>query len=330
MIKYTVMPLSLTDKAAFTEASREELRVLLALIEANGSVESEAELSAISSTSLARTRSALVLWEEEGVIKRCEAAATATATPTVSEEFESRIELGKITERSTADAAREIRDNNLADLLAEIAEMMEKPALSTEEAKVISALYTQLKLGEEYIVTLAACLAEKGKLSAQRLGAEAERLVKRGVDCVEELEKYLVTKENESGAEWEFKRLVGIYNRNLSKRERELINKWYYDFGFSDEIIGEAYDIMTMKDPSKISLPYMDKVLSHWSAEGCRTLDECKRLSEREKAAMEAEKAVAKPPSIPRKAPATRYGDFDINDAFEKALLRSYGEDSKK
>ena len=105
-----------------------------------------------------------------------------------------------------------------------------------------------------------------------------------------------MAKENESGAEWEFKRLLGIYNRNLSKRERELINKWYYDFGFSDEIIGEAYDIMTMKDPSKISLPYMDKVLSHWNAEGCRTLDECKRLSEREKAAMEAEKAAAKPP----------------------------------
>ena len=328
MIKYTVLPLAVTDKAAFTEASREELRVLLALIESGGSFTSVDELALSASVSLSRARSALVLWEEEGAIRGSDSIPNAPTT--VTEEFESRIELGKITDRTSSAVAREIRDNDLADLIAECAQMMEKPALSTEETKIISAIYTQLKLGEEYIITLAAFLSEKGKLSAQRLGAEAEKLVKRGVDCVEELEKYLEAKENESGAEWEFKRLCGIYNRNLSKRERELINKWYYDFGFADEIIGEAYDIMAMKDSTKISLPYMDKVLSHWNAEGCRTLEECKRLSERERAAMEAEKAAAKPPSIPRKAPAPRYGDFDINDAFEKALLRSYGDDTKK
>ena len=328
MIKYTVLPLSVTDKAAFTEASREELRILLALVESGGSFTSEEALASAAGVSLSRARSALVLWEEEGAIRKSESISDAPTT--VSEEFESRIEFGKITDCESVTVAREIRDNNLADLIAECAQMMEKPALSTEETKIISAIYTQLKLGEEYIITLAAFLSEKGKLSAQRLGAEAEKLVKRGVDCVEELEKYLAAKENESGAEWEFKRLFGIYNRNLSKRERELINKWYYDFGFADEIIGEAYDIMAMKDPTKISLPYMDKVLTHWNAEGCRTLEECKRLTERERAAMEAEKAVAKPPSIPRKAPAPRYGDFDINDAFEKALLRSYGDDTKK
>ena len=336
MIKYIASPLSVTDKAAFTEASREELRILLAIIEAGGEFSDEAALAEAAGVSLARTRSSLVLWEEEGVIRRADeyTAPTAPAShtvPTVTDEFESRIELGKITDRSTGTAAREIRDNDLADLLAECAAMMDKPVLSTEEAKIISAIYTQLKLGEEYIITLAAFLAEKGKLSAQRLGAEAEKLLKRGVDCVEELEKYFVAKENESGAEWEFKRLLGIYNRNLSKREREIVNKWYYTFGFSDEIIGEAYDIMTMKDSTKISLPYMDKVLTHWHEEGCRTLPECRRLSEREHAALEAERAASKPPSIPRTAaPKPRYGDFDVNDAFEKALLRSYGDDSKK
>lgn len=330
MIKYITHPLTLTDKAVFAEASREELRVLLALIEANGCFESEAALAEAARVSVARARASLVLWQEEGVIK--EPDGTPKNAPTVTEEFESRIELGKITDRPTGEVAREIRDNNLADLLSECAAMMDKPALSTEEAKIISAIYTQLKLGEEYIVTLAACLAEKGKLSAHRLGTEAERLVKRGIDCVEELEKYFEAKENESGAEWEFKRLLGIYNRNLSKREREIVNKWYYDFGFSDEIVGEAYDIMTMKDATKISLPYMDKVLTHWHEEGCRSVEECKRLVERERATLDAERAASKPPSIPRTtaAPKPRYGDFDVNDAFEKALLRSYGDEGKK
>ena len=74
----------------------------------------------------------------------------------------------------------------------------------------------------------------------------------------------------------------------------------------------------------------MDKVLTHWHEVGCKTLDECIRLNEREHAQMDAERQAPKPPSIPRKKPTPRYGDFDVNDAFEKALLRSYGEDSNK
>ena len=314
MKKYTVLPLSLTDKAVFTEASREELRVLLTLIERGGELSSVEDIALVAKVSSARANSALVLWEEEGVIKSGDA-------PTVAEEFSEKIELGKITERSANTVSREIRDNNLADLLTECATLMQKPALSTEETKIITALYTQFALGEEYIITLAAYLSDKGKLTSQRLGAEAERLIKRGVDCVEELE---------TGAEGELRRIIGIHGRNLAKREKELAKKWFYEFGYSEEIISHAYEIMIAHMPTKPSLPYMDKVLTHWHEVGCKTLDECIRLNEREHAQMDAERQAPKPPSIPRKKPTPRYGDFDVNDAFEKALLRSYGEDSNK
>ena len=124
MIKYTVLPLAVTDKAAFTEASREELRVLLALIESGGSFTSVDELALSASVSLSRARSALVLWEEEGAIRSSDSIPNAPTT--VTEEFESRIELGKITDRTSSAVAREIRDNDLADLIAECAQMTEK------------------------------------------------------------------------------------------------------------------------------------------------------------------------------------------------------------
>ncbi len=330
MIDYSVLPLSLTGKEEFTEASREELRTLLALIESNGRYDSDENLAKRASVSKARALSALVFWEEAGVITpraEGESSLENLTRPTVTEEFEERIELGEISEESAVKVAKDIRDNDLKELLNECALIMDKPALSTAEAKQISAIYTQYALGEEYIITLAAYIAQKGKLTAQRLAIEAEKLVKRGIDCTEALEKYIMQKENESGAEWEFKHLLGIYNRNLSKSEQEYVNKWYYDFGYSAEVIGEAYDL-TVVNTSKPSLPYMDKLLTHWKDSGCKTAEECRALTERERAEIKATEATgekSKRTSTPKKQ-TPRYGDFDVNDAFKKALQRSYGD----
>ena len=331
MIDYLTIPKTLTDKSEFTEASREELRVLLALIEANGRFSSEEELAKKAATSKARAVSSLVFWEEAGVITPREKGAEAIENltrPTITEEFEERIELGEISEESAVKVAKDIRDNGLSELLNECALIMEKPTLSTAEAKQICAIYTQYALGEEYIITLAAYIAQKGKLTAQRLVIEAERLVKRGIDCVEALEKYIIEKDKESGAGWEFKHLLGIYNRNLSKSEQEYVNKWYYEYGFSEEIIGIAFDITVVNTAGKVSLPYMDKLLTHWNECGCKTADDCNNLIERErtekKVSEKAEEKVKKASAPKKQTP--RYGDFDVNDAFKKALQRSYGD----
>ena len=330
MIDYSVLPLSLTDREAFTEASREELRVLLALIESNGRFDSEDELSKKASTSMARALSSLVFWEEAGVIApRAESEKTAEnlTRPSITEEFEERIELGKISDEGSVKVAKDIRDNNLKELISECALIMNKPALSTEEAKQICAIYTQYALGEEFIVTLAAYIADKGKLTAQRLAIEAERLVKRGIDCTEALERYIIEKQNESGAEWEFKRQFGIYKRNLSNTEQEYAKRWYYEFGYSAEIVGEAYNITTLHT-GELNFPYMNKILVHWNDSGCKTLEDCRSLSERERAEIKAAEATEekqKKTSTPKKQ-TPRYGDFDVNDAFKKALQRSYGD----
>ena len=67
-VTYKVLPLSVTDKQAFLDASSEELRVLLALVERCGEAECE-ELASLAGTSVSRARSSLVFWESEGVIK---------------------------------------------------------------------------------------------------------------------------------------------------------------------------------------------------------------------------------------------------------------------
>ena len=304
-------------------ATAEELRVLLA-IAAGASSYSEGELASLCGVTPARLASALTFWQAAGIIS--EKRDTGS---TITDEFEEKITLGKIIDTTAEKTATDIRDNDLAGLISECATLMDKPALSTEEITIISALYTQYALGEEYIITLAAYISERGRLTAVRLGTEAERLVKRGISSIEELEKYIEARQSESGAEWEFRHLIGIYNRSLSKKEQEFVKRWYHEMAYGEDVIGEAYDI-TVLNTGKLSLPYMDKLLTHWSEAGCKTLEDCTALIERERTAKAAETSEKAPPKLPRTQKQTpRYGDFDPLEAFERALQRSYSDDDE-
>lgn len=326
MTKYIINTERLTQTPEFAEASKEELRTLLALIEAEGAPDSVEALAIAAKVSRTRAASALSFWFEAGILTEGE---VKSSEPTITEEFEERIEIGAKIERSSKEAAKSIRDESLAELIDECARIVGKPALSTEESKQIVALYKDYSLDEEYIVMLAAHLSESGKrLSVPLIAGKADALFKRGITTVDELLTYISDKNEESEFEWEFKSIFGIYNRTLSPAERDYAAKWLGEFGFGAEIIKEAYGEST-KHTSTLSYPYVDKILSGWSEAGCKTVEDCKRKSESEKPTQDAaeEKSAKKKKSEKKQTP--RYGDFDVNDAFAKALMRSYGEDKK-
>lgn len=320
---YKVLPLRATSSPAFTEASVEELRVLIALVELGGAFESETALASVAAVSRPRCISAISFWEESGVIRRDDGA------PTITDEFEERLVAGEIYEEESRVVADKIRDENLASMLDECASLAGLAALSNTEIKQVTGLCTQYALSPEYIVTLAAAIAEKGKLRIGRLVNDAIRLAERGIDRIETLETYLQSTEQTSSAEWEIRRVMGIYNRNLSKSERERFKKWSEEFGYSTAIISEAYDVAVTCSSGRGIVGYMDKVLTGWHEAGCKTVSECIAKLDADRTALAPKNSA--PKKHTKTTPETpRYGDFDINDAFKKALERSYGEGSEE
>lgn len=321
MMQYICTPLSLSENEAFYEASREELRVLLTLLERGGRVNSVEELAGAAKASLARTGSALIFWEEARVIKK------ASDTPTITEEFEERINSGEIREITSSHAARTIRNEKLADMINECAVIMKRSALNSTEIKELAALHEQYALSEEFIVTLAAYLAEHGKLTVAKLVNKAIKLTEREIDNEATLEEYIIERESESEADREFRKLFGIYGRAPSKTEKECFKKWSRDYGYFTEIVGEAYDI-AVTNTTRGHLAYADKLLTRWYESGCRTLSECKARYEEDEAEKKSKKESAKNSKAEKKT--TRYGNFDPEEAFLKALQRSYGEQEGK
>lgn len=323
---YSIRHNAILSSPVFSEASKEELRVLLALIAKDGKAASPDELSRLAAASKARCIAALTLWEEAGIIEKN--IAPCREKPTITDEFDERIAKGEIIEESSVEVADGIRDENLAGALYECARLMGKPQLNTQEIKNISALSTQYALSSEYISLLGAYLASNGrKLTAVRLRDEGIKLYGLGITTSEELEKYIEQKKGESSAEWELRRLLGIYNRNVTKSEREYFNRWCEELGFSLDVIAEAFDISVL-NTGKLSLSYMNKLLTAWHDAGCKTLAECKGEAERNKAEISKNKKDKTTSKNSKTNPAKpRYGDFDVEEAFKLALDRSYSDD---
>ena len=322
MPKYKILPLSVTDKDAFLEASKEELRVLVALIELSGDFDGAHTLASLANVSKSRASSALVFWEEAGVIHKHDAPTTIT------EEFEERIKAGEILEEDAKTVAKSIRNSALSGMISECAALMKRAALNSQEIKSITALYEQYSLSEEYIVMLAAYLADGGRLTVTKLVNKAIQLSEREIDTPKALESYIVERESESEAEREFRKLFGIYGRAPSKTEKECFKKWSKDYGYFTDIVGEAYDI-AVTSATRGHLKYADKLITRWHETGCRTLSDCKaryQADEAEKKDKKADVANAKKASQQQKAPQKRYGNFDPKEAFMKALERSYGK----
>ena len=323
-INFRVLLRPLSECQGFTEMTAPELRVLVALIENGGCIESAKMLAELSGTTEVRAVSTLTLLTEMGLIAPED---EMTSQGGIVEEFEYRIREGEIEAQSARVVAKTIRDGNLSEMISECAVIFEEPALSSEHTAILTALYTQYGLSPEYILTLASYMATKGKPNASTLKNKAISLHKRGIDTVEELERYIGDLERENTADWELKRLFGIKGRNLSDAELAYFRRWCDEFDFTTEIVSAAYDICSVATGGKLSLPYMDKILSEWHEAGCKTLDECRRHEEKNKVERrEAYKPKVKPREKEKPKPP-RYGSFDVDEAFKAALKRSFGDD---
>ena len=357
---YKKSPAARTE--SFSEATAEELRVLVVLMEAEGEALTYKEIAARASVSAARAKSATALWRADGVLDKepvktaeKEPAATVAAVKetagiaksnaaednytnnavnntisainnneeNVKDEFAERFSSDMYEERSV-DTARSVRDGELSALLEECAALMGKAALSTEEVKKITSIYTQLSLSVEFILTLAMHLAEDGNLTAVRLAKRAESLVNSGIDTIEALGAYIENNGAESDVDMEFRRLFGIWNRKLSESNRSYFRKWSEEYGYSTEIVGEAYNIWSSNDATgRLNLKYIDTILTRWHECGCRTIAECRAQNERDSSEMKEKKGNTYTRKRAEKKP--QFLDFDVDEAIKRALERSYG-----
>ena len=318
---FTVFTERLVGSACFTDVSAAELKVLLAIIAKAGTAVSEETLADISGTTVARTKAAIALFEELGIVEKNEVDAPLGE---VIYEFEKRGDAAP--SRRSIDTARDIRSCQLQDMHTECEKLLGK-TLATYEIGNLTSLCADEGFSPEYVVYLTSYLVEiKSNLKVTRIVNVARDLRSQGIDTLEELEIYVERKRKEIAGEMELRHLLGIHGRALTPTEKKYFTHWLDELGYSCLIIGEAYDI-AVQATDKRSLPYMNKVLEGWHAAGCRTLEECRANRELHKSEHTEKKKKTKKSAPESDVP--KYADFNSEDALMRALERSYSDEKK-
>ncbi len=302
----------------FKEATEDEMKILIALASKEGECISVKSLADDLGVSAARIKSAITLFEESGVITKCDSLLA---------EVEYEFDLKEKISDTSKNSAGSIRNNDLYELYCEMEKIFEK-TLEPREIARIESLYSAYGLSVEYILILAAHLKDhRQNLTVESFVREAKNLHKKDITSLEELEIHLNEKSKEVAGEKEVSRELGIYNRALSASERKYFKKWLHEFGYSTVIIGEAYDI-AVGATGKLSLAYMDSILTEWHDAGCKTLDECRaRVSIRKQERANKVNKSSKKTNKSTEAETPKYADFNSEDALLRALERSYGDE---
>lgn len=325
MTKYRLKggTLSITESPVFEEASREELRVLLALIERGFEITDEDELARAARVTRARASSTLTLLLGEGIIEECD-----KDVPTITYEFDPKASPEK--EEESKKVAANIRDKSLSSMIDACTKLLGRSTLPTTEIKKLASLNTTMALSEEYVVALATYLFERDALSVTRLVSTASRLVDDGITNVENLNGYLEGKRREDSYTASMRSIFGIFGRNLSPTELKYFKKWQSEFSFTSDIVEYAYGIAT-ESIAKLDYKYINAILTKWHEAGCKSLAEIFEYEKHAKATREKKKTTAEHRARPRaEAEAPKYGNFDPREALAAALSRSYGDDNDK
>ena len=176
------------------------------------------------------------------------------------------------------------------------------------EITTIAGLADYLGLDQEYILLLLTHCRNMEKKSLRYVEKIAISLHDEGVHDAKVLEEKLHRIEVMAEATGRVRALFGITGRSLSSKEKALMEKWICEMQFGEDMLGLAYD-MTVDAIGKASLPYADKILERWHAEGYKTVEDVERAT------------------VEYKRQKTDKGSsFEVDDFFEAALKRTYGE----
>lgn len=303
-----VLPASIT--AHLDKASKKDIAILLTL-----AAEPTAQIDLVAATATVAARgqytaaeidAALGFWRGTGVL--CtdgEAQSSPVPVAEVAVPSPRVIAEKGLPSYSTEELSSILaRRKELSQLIDDCQQAFGK-IFNMSEIAIIAGLVDYLGLTDEYVLLLLTHCRNMEKKSLRYAEKMAISLHDEGVHGARELEQRLQNIEIMASAAGRVRTIFGITSRALTSKEKTMIERWVCEMKYDEEMLTRAYE-MTVDAIGKPSLPYANKILERWFADGYKTL-------------ADVEKALAD-----YKRKKSGGSSFDVDEFFEAALRRTY------
>ena len=199
-------------------------------------------------------------------------------------------------------ANRGLEDPKVRFLMQE-AQLMLGHNLKSNEASVILWLYDDQGMDISVIMLLLQYAVNEKRSNISFIENTAVYWQKKGVETVSDAEA-IIAETARMKTSWHIiEGIFGIERRNPSTKELELSDLWLNKRKHSRELLKFAYDTC-IDSISKLSIPYIAKLLEKWHADGYKTPDDVKKGQAKKDA---------------EKQNSTGFAAYDL-DAFEQML----------
>ena len=299
------------------KASKRDIKVLLSLAAEPMACVDLAAACRIVAQRLALTEQeingALSFWNGTGVLNILEeeAAAAAPAMPVEKEKIPQTprvIADGGLPDYSSVELSGLLeRRRELASLVDECQRVFGK-IFNTREVSQIAGMVDYLGFEGDYILSLLSHCVRMEKRSLRYAEKMALTLHDEGITECSVLEERLHRIEMMATSIGKIRTMFGIASRALTAKEKKMVERWVCQMQYSDDVLRLAYET-TVNATNDASIPYANTILERWYAEGYRTVQD-------------VERALAEY----RRKKAEGNSSFDVDDFFEAALKRTYGE----
>lgn len=166
----------------------------------------------------------------------------------------------------------------LSDMCMMAQDMLGK-TLTSQDMSTLYWFYDALSFSPELILMLLEYCVSKEKRSMKYIERVAVAWHESGVKTLEQAEEYVRKEEEKTDYFGAVRRLMRINDRPFSQSEEAYLTKWRDTCKMSEEMVALAYEYCVLQI-SKVSFPYMDKIITRWDSRNIRTVAQAEQDNE--------------------------------------------------
>ncbi len=262
------IPASIAD-SHLKLATGTQLKVLLYYMRNMQSGITEEAVAQYFKLPLSEVIDALEFWVQAGVLISIVAPAVSTDEKTLPAKTKP-VKSAVVKPAREEIAAIAATDEQLSILIQE-AEMKFARALRQSEISTLAWLYLDLGMNASVILMLVEYAISVKSATTSFVEKTAVKWIEAGIDSIEKADEEISAMTRRRTAWGIIASAYGFGDRKPSNNELEYAQSWIIDWGFSREMLIEAYN-RCIDQKAKIDIAYINGILKIWQKKGIKTV----------------------------------------------------------
>ena len=215
---------------------------------------------------------ALMYWVSAGLLIS-DTASTEKATSEVA-----KVSVALSEKPTRSDVIRRGSEDKQVMFLLREAQVKFGRNLKSNESACLLWIYDDLGLDVSVILMLIQFAVTEGRANISFIEKTAVDWANKGVSNLIDAENQIADNTRRKTAWGLVMSVFGLEKRLPSSKELEFADRWVNEWQFSRQLLKAAYDAC-IDQKTKLSMPYVNKILEGWNKKGVKTLDDVLKLS---------------------------------------------------